>query len=556
MTQRSFPLSRFWRACGQFVGLFLLCAVLVVGCNPASSDRASDAPSDTAASTTPSDRIIYGTTLKPRTIDPADSYEMAGIEIIYNLSDTLYTYQPGTTELEPSLATAMPTISDDGLTYIIPLREGVTFHDGTPFNAEAMKFSLDRFIGNGGKPAFLLADVVETVEASGDYELTITLKQPFAAFPALLGFAGTCAISPDAYTIGEGEFNPDTFVGTGPYSLTEFTSDTIRMDANPDYWGDAPANEGVDIQIYGDNSANLFNAFTTGAVDVAYQSLDPEQITTLQEGGDQEDWQVIEAPGTAVNFMVLNVNQEPLDQVEVRQAIASLVDRALINERVFQGQAEPLYSLIPTAFENYYEPTLQAAYGDADSEAAMELLTEAGFSAANPAVIPLWFPTASTTRSLVAQTLQALAEQQLEGILQFEPNTVDGASFFKNIKEGIYPAALVNWYPDFLDPDNYIHPFLSCSQGSEAAGCSEGGAQSQGSFYYNKEMNDLINAQREESDPTQRQEIISQIQTKLAEDLPYIPLWQTKEYVFARNEVSRLEMNPSQTIPFWVVEKS
>jgi peptide/nickel transport system substrate-binding protein len=528
-----------------------------VGCNPATtSDAPSDAPAETAESTTPSDRIIYGTTIKPRTIDPADSYEVAGIEIIYNLSDTLYTYTPGTTDLEPSLATELPTISDDGLTYTIPLREGVTFHDGTPFNAEAMKFSLDRFINNGGKPSFLLGDVVDEITASGEYELTITLQQPFAAFTALLGFAGTCAVSPAAYTIGEAEFSPDEFVGTGPYVLTEFTSDTIRMDANPDYWGDAPENEGVDIQIYGDNSANLFNAFTTGAIDVAYQSLDPEQITTLQEGGDQEEWQVLEAPGTAVNFMALNINQEPLDQLEVRQAIASLVDRALINERVFQGQADPLYSLLPTAFEDYYKPTLQEAYGDADSEAAIALLTEAGFSAANPAIIPIWFPTASTTRSLVAQTLQALAEQQLDGLLQFEPNTVDGASFFKNIGEGIYPAALVNWYPDFLDPDNYLHPFLSCAQGSEAGGCSEGGARSQGSFYYDEEMNALIDAQRQETDPAERQAIIGQIQEKLAEDLPYIPLWQTKEYVFIRNEVTGLEMNPSQTIPFWIVGKS
>ncbi|MEA5419923.1 ABC transporter substrate-binding protein [Spirulina sp. CCNP1310] len=546
-------LPRFWRVFAQFFTLFSLCAALIVGCNPQTNQTT---PSSTVTpSSTPSDRIIYGTTVRPRTLDPADSYEMAGIDMIYNLGDTLYTYTPGTTDLVPHLATAMPAISEDGLTYIIPLREGVEFHDGTPFNAEAMKFSIDRFMNNGGKPAFLLNDIVLEAQATGEYELTITLQQPFAGFTALLAFAGICPVSPAAYEIGDGSFNPNQFVGTGPYTLTEFNSDTLHLEANPNYWGDKPKNKGVDVQIYTDNAANLFNSFTTGAVDLAYQALDPEQITNLISGAEKGDWQMLEAPGTAVNYMVLNQNQAPLDQLPVRQAIAHLVDRALITERVFQGQAEPVYSLIPTALSDYYEPALQNNYGEPDGAKAKEILNEAGFSATNPAVIPIWFPSASTPRSLVAQTLQALAEQELEGALTFEPNTVDGASFFKNIREGVYPAALVNWYPDFLDPDNYLHPFLSCSQGSEVGGCSQGAAQNQGSFYYSEAMNELIEAQRKETNPEARQGIIREIQQKLADDLPYIPLWQTKEYLFARNEVKGLAMNPSQTIPFWLLGK-
>ena len=77
----------------------------------------------------------------------------------------------------------MPTVSDDGLTYTIPLREDVTLHDGTPFNAEVMAFSIQRFMDNGGRPAYLLGDKIETVAATGDYELTITLKTPFCGLP-------------------------------------------------------------------------------------------------------------------------------------------------------------------------------------------------------------------------------------------------------------------------------------------------------------------------------------------------------------------------------------
>ncbi len=541
------------RRWGRFLGLFALCLLLAVGCNPTGpTSSESPGPADTPAAT--GDRLLFGTTIAPRTLDPADSYEIAGLNVIYNLGDTLYTYEPGTATLKPSLATAMPTISEDGLTYTIPLREAVSFHDGTPFNAEAMAFSLERFMTNGGKPAFLLADIVERVEATAENELTIVLQQPFAAFTSLLAFAGTCAVSPTAYDLGEGQFTPNEFVGTGPYTLEEFSSDTIRLEPFADYWGEAPANGGVDIQIYTDNAANLFSAFTTQAVDIAYQSLDPDQIQSLLDGAEAGNWQALEAPGTAVNFMVLNRQQPPLDQLEVRQAIAAFVSRELINERVLQGQGEPLYSLIPTALEAS-KPVFKTRYGEAEIEKAKELLTEAGFSPENPAVIPLWFPAASTTRSLVAQTLQAFADQELEGALVFEPNTVDGATFFKNIKEGIYPAALSNWYPDFLDPDNFIQPLLACDQGSETAGCESGSAQSQGSFYYNETMNDLIAAQRQETEAEARLELFAEIQEQLAADVPYLPLWQNQEYIFAQNGVENLKINPSQNVPFWLVSK-
>ena len=544
------PFSQPIRSFAKFFSLFSLCFLLVVGCN--SNQSATNVDSETASS---SDRVTVGMTIRPRTLDPADSYEIAGLNAIYNLGDTLYTYEPGTTELMPLLATEMPTVSEDGLTYTIPLREGVVFHDGTDFNAEAMAFSLQRFMENGGKPSFLLSDVVDNVEATGDDELTIQLKQPFAAFPSLLAFTGTAAVSPEAYTIGAGEFSPNIFVGTGPYKLAEFSSDSLQFEPFEDYWGEEPRNSGVDMQIYGDNSANLFNAFRTGAVDIAYQSLDPDQMKTLLEGTENEEWQAIEAPGTAVNFLVLNRQQPPLDQLEVRQAIASIMNRALLRDRVFQGQADPLYSLIPTAFE-VSEPTFEAAYGDANPEKAEELLTEAGFSADNPVMVEIWYPSSSTPRSLTASTLKAYAEQELGGIIQFEPKAVEGATFFKNIADGIYPAALSNWYPDYLDADNFIQPLLSCTEGSTAGGCIEGSAQNQGSFYYSDRMNELISAQRQESDPAAREAIFTEIQGLLAEDVPYVPLWQNKEYVFVQNNLEGVMLNPAQSIPFWRIEKS
>jgi peptide/nickel transport system substrate-binding protein len=532
----------------RYLALFFVCLALVVACNPNAGNPDSQPRGDNSDG-----RITIGTTLKARTLDPADSYDIAGLNVIYNVGESLYTYELGTTDLKPLLAKEMPQVSSDGLTYTIPLREGITFHDGTPFNAEAMKFSLERFIKNGGKPSFLLADTIETMEVTGEYELKIQLTKPFAAFTSLLAFPGTCAVSPQAYTIGEGEFNPNQLVGTGPYQLGEFTSDSIRLDVFEDYWREKPANQGIDLQIYAGNSANLFNSFRTGAIDVAYQSLAPQQITSLLQDAEAGKWQDVEGSGTLVSYMVLNRNQKPLDRLEVRQAIAALMNRSLMIERVLQGQAQPVYSLIPTVFL-VYQPSFKEAYGDANISLARELLTKAGYSPTNPAIIEVWYPSASNTRSGVAATLKAFAEQELGGTIQFELNSVEGATAFSNLGKGIYPTFLADWYPDFLDPDNYIQPFLDCVQGSDAEGCLEGGAQTQGSFYYNAQLNQLIDRERKELNAESRQALFREIQKILAEQVPYIPLWQTKDYAFAQNGISGLTINPSQNFSFWTIE--
>nr|WP_229425976.1 ABC transporter substrate-binding protein [Lusitaniella coriacea] len=543
-----------WDSLGRFFGLFLLCFVLILGCNPTQKTPTTPTASTPTTEAQPSDLVTIGMTSNPRTLDPADGYEIIALNLIYNLGETLYTYKPGTSELQPQLATEMPATSSDGLTYTIPLREGVKFQDGAPFNAEAMAFSLQRFMENGGKPSFLLADTIDSAEATGEYELTLQLKKPFSAFPSLLAFAGTCAVSPQAYEIGAGKFKPNTFVGTGPYKLVDFGSDAIRLEVFEDYWGEKPTHSGVALQIYNDNSANLFNAFRTGAVDIAYQSLDPEQIASLIEGDKVGKWQSVEASGAAVNFLVLNRRQEPLDRLEVRQAIAAMVNRDAIDKRIFQGQAEPLYSLIPNTFPAY-EPTFEKAYGDANIEKAQELLEKAGYSAENPAKIEVWYPSGSTSRSLVASTLKAYAAKELDGAIQLEPKAVDGATFFKNIADGTYPAALSNWYPDFLDADNYLQPLLACAKGSEEEGCSEGGPQSQGSFYWSDRVNQLIEQQRQEQDPEKRKAILVEIQEQLAQAVPYVPLWQNKEYIFAQSGIQGVQLNPSGSIPFWKIEK-
>lgn len=531
----------------KVIALFCLCCLLTASCGQG-ANRSLGSIGDNA-----NNRVTIGTTLKLRTIDPADAYESLSGQLLRNLGDTLYTYESGTTKLIPHLATAMPKVSQDGLTYTIPLRQGVIFHDDTPFNAAAMEFSLQRFIKNGGSPAMLLSDAVESVKATGEYELTFQLKKPFAAFPSLLTFSGMCAVSPKAYEIGEGKFKPDTFVGTGHYKLAKYGSDSLKFDVFDKYWGEKPVNKGIDLLLLS-SSSNLFNTFRTGAIDVAYLSLDVDQFRSLDEGAKKGKWQEIAGESSTVSYMTLNMKSQPLDKLEVRQAIAAAMDRPLINDRVLRGQGQPLYSLIPTTFD-VQKPVFKELYGDANTAKAKELLTKAGYSATNPFVLQIWYPSASTKRALVASTMEALAKLKMDGIMQVEINSVEGPTLLQNIEKGIYPAVLVDWYADFFDADNYIQPFLDCATGSAAGGCEKGASQGQGSFYYSDRVNQLIDKERKETNPQTRKGIFAEIQDILGQDVPFIPLWQDKDYTFAQNSITGVRLEPTQSFPFWFLKK-
>lgn len=535
-----------WRKIGQWMGLFSLCFVLVVSC----SRPQTTPPPNTA--TPGNNRVTIGTTLKIRTVDPADAYELASGNLLLNLGDRLYSYESGTTKLVPQLATALPTVSEDGLTYTIPLRQGVVFHDGTPFNAEAMAFSLRRFQENQGPPSVLLKDVA-SINATGDYELTLKLKQPFAAFPSLLAFSGLCPVSPKAYEIGAGQFKPSTFVGTGPYKLAELGTDIIRLEVFDQYWGEKPKNSGVDLQIFS-SSANLFNAFRTAAVDVAANTLDAEQISSLEKQVEKQGWQEITADGNTLNYMTVNVYSEPLNKPEVRQALAAITDRPLLIQRVLQNQGSPAYSLIPSSFE--VSQAVFKDYGDGNAAKAKELLTKAGYSPTNPAVIEVWYSSNSAKRGLIANTLKAIVDQKMDGILQIKLNSVESTTAFQNLEKGVYPTFLLDWYADFFDADNYIQPFLDCGEGTVETGCKTGASQSQGSFYYNPRMNELIAQERKENNPEKRQEIFTEIQKILGQDVPFIPLWLDKDYLFAQKGVKGVSLEPTQQFRFSSLSKA
>ena len=507
-----------------------------------------------------SERIVLGTTSKIRTLDPADANEFFISNVFYNTLERLYTYKEGSNEIVPQLATEMPKVSEDGLIYTVPVRTGVKFHDRTNFNAYTMKFALDRFIGSKGTPAYILSDVIDSISAPSETELVFKLKQPLQFFSKFLAFTGAAAISPQVYKHVKDEktgkllFLPDKLVGTGPYQVTQFVEGSyLRLDTFPDYWGKSPVNKGVDIQFFTSNS-NLLNAFKTGAVDIAFQTLTPTQVKNVEANAKQNDWTIASGQGATILYMVLNTQQAPLNDVRVRQALAAAIDRPMLESRVFFNQRAPLYSLIPSSFPES-KPVFKDKYGDSNGKLARQLLESAGYSDEKPAEIAIWYPPKyGGNGDLIASTLRASIQKNVGKILQIKTERVENTVGYAFLDKGAYPAYLLDWVPDILDPDNYIKPFLECEE-AEGDRCKTGSSQFQGSFYNSKEMNELIAKQRKERDVAKRSQMLQKIQELLAQDVPFIPLWQNKEYAFAQKGIQGVKIEPNQQLPYWNISK-
>ena len=271
-------------------------------------------------------QLNVGTTDKVVCLDPACAYDYFSIEIINQVFDTLLVYAPNDTTLLPGLATQVPSlanggISPDGMNYTYHLRQGVKFTDGTPFNATVMKWSIERVIAlgdpaspnynaaqYGGSAAFLLFQVGglgnntnwltqtnDRIIVIDPYTIRFHLNQPISFFNELMAFSVSAPVSPAAYskTQPQADTPISKIVGTGPYMVTTYTPSTgpIVLQNNPNYYNTGiysnygissiPAIPKIVITLFS-TATGMKNALLNGQIDMAYRTLNPQDITSLQ----------------------------------------------------------------------------------------------------------------------------------------------------------------------------------------------------------------------------------------------------------------------------------
>lgn len=531
--------TRVTRPRRALIGVVAAVAVTMSACAGGDGEGAGDGGGD----------IIVGTTDAVPTLDPAKCYSYYCSTIIENVGSKLVSYKPGETTPSPDLAAEEPEISEDGLTYTFTLREGVKFHDGSDLTSEDVKFSLERALRiNHPEGAAFLLEGIESVEAPDPQTVVIQLQQPDITFSSKLAYNVAAVVPSDAYPSPEERLpedaSPDTYeefinedlVSAGPYALEEHRpNESIRLSAFDDYFGDASKNDRVLVNFYAE-SAQMQAALEAGEIDVAFRELTPEQRSALD---DSDQVKVIEGEGASIRYLVLNPHLEPFEDADVRRAIAAAIDRDRIIDEVLGGAAEPLNSMVPPFFDEVSKPEFDEMYRDKEPSDFID----------GKVSLDLWYTTDhyGPTEPELAETLARMLEES--GSFEVNLQSAAWAEFSENHAPGPtgqYPAHLLGWYPDFLDPDNYIQPFYYSDQSFLR-------------MYENPEMDELIAAEQtaEKPDSAERTELFAEIQRLAAEDAPLVPLYVEVPQAFARNDVGGVQdtMDSSQLFRYYMLHK-
>lgn len=249
------------------------------------------------------DTIIIGTTDEVNSLDSADAYATHDWEIIKNTGMALLSYTPGTSELVPGAAAAMPEVSEDGLTYTFTLKEGLKFSDGTPVTAQTYVDSWNRLDSLEGQVSGLIQLYVEDVEAVDELTVAYKLKATFGFFPALAATAPFVVSNPNDFPADALVQFPENLDGIGAYRMVSHeVGQQMVLEANPEYLGEAPAIPNVIIRYFADPTT-MSNAIETGEIDVAWRTLGPvEAIRLMDVEGVNTD--KVDAP--ALRYMVFN----------------------------------------------------------------------------------------------------------------------------------------------------------------------------------------------------------------------------------------------------------
>ncbi len=495
--------------------------------------------------------LVFGTTEMPSTIDPADVYEKLASDILFNTTNRLVEFDPETNDIGPGLAESWE-VSEDGLTYTFTLREGVVFQDGSDMTSEDVVWSLNRSlnIAHPDGASFLISSI-ESIEAPDDFTVVLTISEPNSTFLARLNYTvGTILPSDsDVYRAPEAALEApsdddagaqtlleeaesfltqDAIVGTGPYEMTDYQPGvSMTLERFEDYWGEAPAIDTVRIQFF-ESTTQMRNALAAGEIDMAVNDLDPTETASLE---GEEGIEILSNEGGRTSYIVVDVTQAPFDDPAVRRAVAATIDRQRIVDEAFEGQAQPLFSMIPGNFD---------VSADYISDIEVDLEVE------EPIEFELWYPADRYTNQ--ADVAEIIARSLNEsGLFNVTTNTSEWATEYStHLNDGAYPIYLLGWYPDYLDADDYIEPFYH----SEKTFIG---------FYGSEEMDQLItDEQLLEAGTPERAEVFDSIQQLAAEDMPFIPLYSEGQEAYFNERVEGVEttLGAAQQTWFFVLSLS
>ena len=452
-----------------------------------------------------------------KTMDPRPSIQLDERQVLFLLYNTLVSVEPDFS-LKPDLAKSW-TIENDGKRYVFTLQEGVKFHDGTPFDAEAVRWNiaqrLDEKVKSSQRPQLL--PVIASVEVLGPYVVAFNLNYAYPSLLADLADRAGMMISPTASEKLGQDFGRNP-VGTGPFVLKQWVQGThITLARNPSYWRQGePHLDGVVFRTV-PNAVLGLQRIAIGEIDVI-AGLGPADIRQI----DQRTTTAIKLPVSRWYALQWQVDKPPFSNAKLRMAIAHALDRDRINQIIFDGQGTIADGMSPPGlwYSNPFKPTFQFS-----PEKARALLQESSWNVSDP--ITLWAPSETTYNKIS----QLVAEQLAAVGLKSTMSPVVQSEYYARVVQRVVNFTPTTW-GQRADPDS-LYYFLLHTRGT---GNSTG--------YSNPEADRLLEQGRSTTDRAARARIYGQVQDLLMRDLPYVPLLFGADYVAISRKVRNWVPSP------------
>ncbi|MHC5078315.1 MAG: ABC transporter substrate-binding protein [Planctomycetota bacterium] len=479
--------------------------------------------------------LIWGRGADSKKLDPGDITDGESVKVCNQIYETLLTYAEEGPGLVPCLAERWEN-SEGGKVWTFHLRKGVKFHDGTPFDAQAVIFTMTRHIdkespyrfGGGFEYSENYAEI-QSMEAPDPQTVVFRLKAPSAVFLLNMAMFPASIVSPEAVKKHGKNFykNP---VGTGPFRFVEWEHDVkIVLKANPDYWGGKPALDMVIFKPVLENAAR-FEQLRRGEINIMdnFSFSDIELI--------RKDPSLVYDEVTGMNFvyLALNNDQPPFDKLEVRQAVAHAIDKSKVIKLATFGLGKPGTNPMPPTIWSFHEGIEGYPY---DPEKAKELLKKAGFpSGFDTEVWAMPNPRPYMPRPQeCAQILKSsLAEVGIRARIVSHP----WKEYLEKTKHGEHPMCILGWTTDNGDPDNFLWQLLSKDNAK-----TDGSAQNV-SFYRDEEVSELLDKAKHVVDPEARKALYFKAQEKIHADVPMVSLAYLPQMIAYRKEVEGYKVHP------------
>ncbi|WHY90939.1 glutathione ABC transporter substrate-binding protein [Neobacillus cucumis] len=506
----------------KVLGMFfpvLLMAIMIAGCS--TNKNVSTKGNETSKASTEGKTLVIA---RLSDAENLDHQFMSTINAASVTHEKIYEGLVGrdkNSEIQPLLAEKWKQLDDTKWEFY--LRKGVKFHDGSPFNAQAVKATFDRLLDpKVASPRAVVFKMVKEVKVVDDYTVQFILKEPFSPLLSILANHEGDIISPKAIEKYGKKIiqEPD---GTGPFAFKSWTpGQEIVLVKNKNYWGTQPKIDKVVFKVVPEETTRV-SMLETGEAQIA-EPLSVEMIDTVE--GSQAS-EVYRSEGYGTEYIGFNVKKKPFTDVRVRKAIAHAIEMDSIIKGVYNNVGKKANSLMGPKVLGY-SPNLKAY--DYNLNEAKKLLAEAGY--------PNGFETTLLTMDDKQRiNLAEVVQSQLKGIgIKVKVQVMEYGTFVQQVNKGNSEMFILSWRNATGDADyNQYNLMHSASQGP--AGNTF--------FYSNKQVDNLIDAARREKDEQKRIELYKEAQELEMKDAPYIPVRVIENVAAVAKNVSGFSISPS-----------